>query len=240
VVVAPPPPPAIPGVVTTGGDGIDKLEGSANDDKLDGGAGDDILHGGGGTDLLIGGVGKDTATYGGKLENYKITHDASGWHVLDQRTGAGTDGSDTLQGVERLTFADKAVALDIDGIAAQAYRIYRAAFDRTPDVAGLGYWIGRLDEKATVREIAVGFAESKEFADLYGSAPSNADIVMRLYKNILHREPDAGGYQYWLNILDTKQATLPYVLAFMSESQENQDGTAELIANGIVYTPYGA
>jgi hypothetical protein len=107
-------------------------------------------------------------------------------------------------------------------------------------VAGLGYWIGRLDEKATVREIAVGFAESKEFADLYGSAPSNADIVMRLYKNILHREPDAGGYQYWLNILDTKQATLPYVLAFMSESQENQDGTAELIANGIVYTPYGA
>jgi Ca2+-binding RTX toxin-like protein len=240
VVVTPPSPPSIPGVVTSGTDTGDKLEGSVNDDKLDGGAGDDILHGGGGADLLIGGVGKDTATYGGKLENYKITHDASGWHVLDQRTGAGTDGSDTLQGVERLTFADKAVALDIDGIAAQAYRIYRAAFDRTPDVAGLGYWIGRLDEKATVREIAVGFAESKEFADLYGSAPSNADIVMRLYHNILHREPDAGGYQYWLNILDTKQATLPYVLAFMSESQENQDGTAELIANGIVYTPYGA
>jgi hypothetical protein len=75
---------------------------------------------------------------------------------------------------------------------------------------------------------------------MYGSAPSNADIVMRLYKNILHREPDAGGYQYWLDILNNKQATLPWVLAFFSDSQENIDGVAELIGNGIVYTPYGA
>ena len=90
-----------------------------------------------------------------------------------------------------------------------------------------------------LRDIAAGFANSKEFADLYGSAPSNADIVLRLYHNILHREPDAGGYQYWLGILDNKQATLPYVLAFFSESAENLSGTAALIANGIVYTPYG-
>jgi hypothetical protein len=61
-----------------------------------------------------------------------------------------------------------------------------------------------------------------------------------MYHNILHREPDPAGYNYWLNILDTKQATLNYVLAFFSESQENVDGVAEVIANGIVYTPYGA
>jgi hypothetical protein len=132
------------------------------------------------------------------------------------------------------------VALDLDGVAAQAYRIYRAAFDRVPDLAGLGYWIDRLDHDATLRDIADGFAHSQEFIDLYGSAASNADIVTRLYHNILHREPDAAGYNYWLNILDTKQATLNYVLAFFSESAENQDGVAELIANGIAYTPYGA
>jgi Ca2+-binding RTX toxin-like protein len=240
VVVTPPPPPAVPGIVSTGGDTGDKLTGSANDDKLDGGAGNDILHGGAGADLLIGGDGKDTATYDGKLENYKITHDASGWHVADQRTGSVSDGSDTLQGVERIAFADQMVALDLDGVAAQAYRIYRAAFDRVPDLAGLGYWIDRLDHEATLRDIADGFAHSQEFVDMYGSAPSNADIVMRLYKNILHREPDAGGYQYWLDILNNKQATLPWVLAFFSDSQENIDGVAELIGNGIVYTPYGA
>ncbi|WP_373887954.1 DUF4214 domain-containing protein [Massilia sp. WF1] len=141
--------------------------------------------------------------------------------------------------MERIAFADQAVALDIDGVAAQAYRIYRAAFDRTPDLAGLGYWIDRLDHDASLRDIAAGFAGSKEFADLYGSAPGNADIVLRLYHNILHREPDAGGYAYWVGILDNKQATLPYVLAFFSDSPENQDGVAALIGNGIVYTPYG-
>jgi Ca2+-binding RTX toxin-like protein len=239
VVVTPPPPPAVPGIVSTGGDTGDKLTGSANDDKLDGGAGNDILHGGAGTDLLIGGDGRDTATYDGKRENYKITHDASGWHVADQRTGASSDGSDTLQGVERIAFADGAVALDVDGVAAQAYRIYRAAFDRTPDLGGLGFWIGQLDQGTTLRDIANGFVRSQEFIDQYGSAPSNADIVMRLYKNILHREPDAGGYQFWLDALDHNKASLPELLASFSESGENVDGVAELIANGILFTPYG-
>jgi Ca2+-binding RTX toxin-like protein len=239
VVVTPPPPPAIPGIVSSGGDTSDKLLGSANDDKLDGGAGNDILHGGAGTDLLIGGDGRDTATYDGKRENYKITHDASGWHVADQRTGSSSDGSDTLQGVERISFADGAVALDVDGVAAQAYRIYRAAFDRTPDLGGLGFWIGQLDQGTTLRDIANGFVQSQEFIDQYGSAPSNADIIMRLYKNILHREPDAGGYQFWLDALDHNKASLPELLASFSESGENVDGVAELIANGILFTPYG-
>jgi hypothetical protein len=230
----------VPSATYTGGDGTDKLAGGTGDDRLDAGAGDDLLHGGGGADLLIGGSGKDTATYGGKLQNYKITHDAAGWHVADQRSGLDSDGSDTLQGVERLQFADQMVALDVDGVPAQAYRLYRAAFDREPDIAGLGYWIGRLEQDASLLGVADGFAHSKEFADLYGSAPSNADIVARLYHNILHRDPDPGGYAYWLGILDNKQAPLYYVLSFFSESDENVKAVADVVGNsGIVYTPYG-
>jgi hypothetical protein len=62
---------------------------------------------------------------------------------------------------------------------------------------------------------------------------------MRLYKNILHREPDAGGYQFWLDALDHNKASLPELLASFSESGENVDGVAALIANGILFTPYG-
>jgi hypothetical protein len=228
-------------VVASGSEGTDKLTGSANDDKLDGGAGDDILHGGGGTDLLIGGDGRDTATYDSKFENYKISHDASGWHVEDKRSGG--DGRDTLQGVEKLSFADQAVALDVpaDALESQAYRLYRAAFDRDPDFGGLGYWIDRLQHGASLRDVADGFAHSQEFIDLYGSAASNADIVNRLYHNILHREPDPGGYAYWLGILDNRQAPLNWVLAFFSESEENVKTVAEVVgSSGIVYTPYGA
>jgi hypothetical protein len=239
-VVSPPTPPAVPGITTTGTDTGDKLEGSANDDKLDGGAGDDVLHGGGGTDLLIGGTGQDTATYGGKFENYKISHDDAGWHVADQRSGADSDGKDTLQGVELLRFADQAVALDVPtaAVESQAYRLYRAAFDRDPDFSGLGYWIDRLKHDATLFGVADGFVNSKEFKDLYGSAPSNADIVLRLYHNILHREPDPSGYAYWLGILDNKQAPLNFVLAFFSESEENVKTVAEVVgSSGIAYTP---
>jgi Ca2+-binding RTX toxin-like protein len=232
----PTPVPSTPGETHTGSTGTDQLTGTAGNDTLDGGDGNDVLHGGAGNDVLIGGTGRDTASYDGKAADYKITHDADGWHVADQRSG-GTDGTDTLQGVERVTFADTTVALDTDGAAGQAYRFYRAAFDRTPDLPGLGFWIGAMDKGSSVQDLAAGFSTSKEFNDMYGGA-SNADIVSRLYHNVLHRTPEQAGYDYWLHVLDNKQASLSDVLAAFSESAENKDAVADLIANGILFTPW--
>jgi Ca2+-binding RTX toxin-like protein len=233
-VPAPPPPP--PGETHTGSTGTDQLAGTAGSDTLDGGDGDDVLHGGAGDDILVGGTGRDSASYDGKATDYKITHDAAGWHVADQRAD-GTDGTDILQGVERVTFADGTVALDTDGAAGQAYRFYRAAFDRTPDLPGLGFWIGAMDKGSSVQDLAAGFSASKEFTTMYGGA-SNADIVGRLYHNVLHRTPEQAGYDYWLQVLDNKQASLSDVLAAFSDSAENKDAVADLIANGILFTPW--
>ncbi|WP_267874924.1 type I secretion C-terminal target domain-containing protein [Massilia sp. Root335] len=232
----PTPPAPTPGETHTGTTGTDQLAGTAGNDTLDGGDGDDVLHGGAGNDMLAGGTGRDTASYDGKSGDYKISHDAAGWHVADQRTG-GTDGTDTLQGVERVTFADATLALDTDGGAGAAYRFYRAAFDRTPDLPGLGYWIGAMDKGSSVQDLAASFATSNEFKDMYGGA-SNADLVNRLYHNVLHRTPEQAGYDYWLHVLDASQASLPDVLAAFSESGENHDAVADLIANGILFTPW--
>ena len=128
------------------------------------------------------------------------------------------------------------VAAD-DGAAGEAYRFYRAAFDRTPDLPGLGFWIGAMDKGSSVQDLAAGFATSKEFNDMYGGA-SNADIVNRLYHNVLHRTPEQAGYDYWLHVLDNKQASLPDVLAAFSDSAENKDAVADLIASGILFTPW--
>ncbi|NNG23159.1 type I secretion C-terminal target domain-containing protein [Telluria aromaticivorans] len=236
----PPPPPVVtaPPVISVGGTGSETLTGGTGNDRLDGGAGNDVLVGGAGSDTLIGGAGLDSARYGGAASNYTVVRTADGFKVSDKRTTGG-DGSDTLQGVERITFADGAMALDIDGVAGQAFRIYRAAFDRTPDLGGMGFWLASMDKGATVYDLAVGFVASKEFADLYGAAPTNAELVTRLYTNILHRAPEAAGYAYWLDILDSKKADLVGVLALISESGENVEGVAELIANGIPFTPYG-
>ncbi|VXC50457.1 DUF4214 domain-containing protein [Massilia sp. 9I] len=223
---------------STGGAGRDALVGGAGNDRLDSGAGNDSLLGAGGNDMLLGGAGLDTARYYGGIGNYKITRNAGGFLVEDKRSAG--DGSDSLVGVERIVFADGHMALDVDGVAGQAYRIYRAAFDRAPDTTGMGYWLAEMDKGASLTSIAAGFIASREFANLYGSAPTNTEIVSRLYKNILHREPEAAGYAYWLDVLDNKKASLAQVLAAISESTENQQAVAELIANGIVYTPYFA
>jgi Ca2+-binding RTX toxin-like protein len=223
------------GMTVTAGDGGERVIGGMLGDTLAGGAGNDVLIGGAGSDTLTGGGGIDTATYTGWTANSRVFRDDAGWHVAAQDSGEGVD---LLQGIERVEFADAAVALDIDGVAAQAYRFYRAVFDREPDSAGLGYWISVMDQGQTVRQVAYGFATSQEFADTYGSAPTNGEVLNRLYTNILHRAPDAAGYAYWLDILDQKKADLPSVLAFFSESTENQDVTAALIADGIAYMPW--
>lgn len=221
-----------------GGAGDDLLDGGDGADYLNGGDGNDLLAGGAGNDTLVGDTGIDRALYTGTRSDYTLTRNENGFTVTDQRVTGG-DGVDTLVGVERISFADGYLALDIDGIAGQAFRIYRAAFDRTPDLAGMGFWLQAMDQGRPLVEIAAGFAASKEFADVYGSAPGNADIVTRFYTNILHREPEPAGHAYWLDILDSAKASLPEVLAAISESAENRLGVAELIADGIPYAPYG-
>lgn len=224
----------------TGGD--DVIVGSWLDDRLDGGAGKDLLTGGLGNDLLFGGAGLDTAHFAQDRSLYTVRSDgAPGKWVITDGSGRPNDGVDQLDGIERLTFADGALglALDIDGVAGQAYRIYRAAFDRVPDQPGLGFWIDKLDHGLSLTTIAGGFIASPEFRDLYGANPGNAAIVTQLYQNILDREPEAGGYAFWLDVLDSGRAGLADVLAAFSESAENVAAVTPLIGQGIAYQPYG-
>lgn len=221
-----------------GGAGNDTLLGVAGNDHLLGQDGNDRLDGGAGNDTLDGGAGIDTALYNGTLAEYVVTRIASGFQVADQ--DPQNEGTDTLVGVERAEFADVSLALDVDGTAGAAYRIYRAAFDREPDLAGMGYWLWAMDQGQSVKQVAAGFVASAEFAAVYGAAADNAGIVNLLYQHTLHRAPDQAGVDYWVNILDSHQASVPEVLAYFSDSAENQAAVAGLIAGGIPYQPYGA
>ena len=150
---------------------------------------------------------------------------------MTDKTGA--DGTDTLTNIERIQFSDMTVALDISGIAGQAYRVYQAAFNRTPDNAGLKYWIGLMDGGYALAGVASGFIASTEFKTLYGSNPTNELLVSKLYDNVLHRTPDEGGYNYWVGLLNTKKIDTISTLINFSESTENQAGVIGVIQNGI-------
>ena len=94
-----------------------------------------------------------------------------------------------MQNIERLIFSDYALAFDFNG-AAGRLSPYSAAFDRTPDIQGLSYWIDKLDHGMDLERVANAFYQSNEFQSRYGSYLSNEKFITTLYNNVLHRAPD--------------------------------------------------
>ena len=224
-------------VTQNGSEGADQLTGSSGDDQLLGNGGADSFVGTLGDDVLNGGSGFDTVRYGGARASFTVAASTDGNFSLRK---PGQDGQDSLQQIERVQFDDLAVALDIAGNGGQTYRLYQAAFDRKPDLAGLGFWINAMDHGSTLNEVAANFMQSNEFRALYGgSAPATSVLVSKLYQNVLHRTPDAGGFAYWSNILDSHAASAAQVVSSFSESPENQAQVIAAIKNGIDYLPFG-
>ncbi|BCB08596.1 hypothetical protein HHSLTHF2_24860 [Vreelandella venusta] len=97
-------------------------------------------------------------------------------------------------------------------------RLYDAAFDRTADGKGLGYWL-EVSESANLNDIADSFVGSEEFARQYGSIENDAYIEL-MYENVLERASDAAGQAYWLDKLDNG-AERGAVMVGFTESAES-------------------
>ncbi len=105
-----------------------------------------------------------------------------------------------------------------DGLESLA-RLYRASFDRIPDIGGLTYWNGILRQGASFSDIANIFFFSPEFIERYGANLTNEQFVTILYQNVLDRTPDAGGQEFWNKVL--KDGTgRGQVLASFAQSAE--------------------
>jgi hypothetical protein len=221
---------AAPGGVAT--EGADSLAGTSGAEFIMAMGGNDTITAGGGNDTIDGGAGIDTAMYSDVRANYTVTNNGNGTFTV---THSGADGTDTLTNVERLVFSDAKVAIDIDGHGGQAFRLYQAAFSRTPDVPGLGFQINALDSGLTLSQVAGNFIASPEFQATYGANISNTQFVTLLYQNVLHRAPDSGGLQFHLDELANNQ-TRADVLTHFSESPENEANVIGAIQNGMAFT----
>jgi hypothetical protein len=180
------------------------------------------------SDTIDGGSGVDTVIYYCFSSSFTVTKTATGWTV-----SSVAEGVDTLTNVERIQFDKTTLALDINGNSGQAYRLYRAAFGRAPDNDGLKYWIGRMDTGTALEQVAAEFIGAPEFKGLYGTNPTDAEFLTKLYENVLHRTPDQGGYDWWLGQLNDGAYDKIKALASFSESPENQAGVLNAIINGI-------
>ncbi|TVR02297.1 MAG: DUF4214 domain-containing protein, partial [Desulfovibrionales bacterium] len=87
---------------------------------------------------------------------------------------------------------------------------YVAYWNRAADPAGLNYWLSMLSQGLLdVPAVAENFALSEEAKAMYPyfNAPevaTSADVqnfLRGVYRNLLNREPDQGGLDYWVNVL---------------------------------------
>ena len=207
---------------TAQGGGSGTITGTSGNDRLTNGIGNNTVDG-------LGGL--DTYVNTGAVFNFTLGISGDSLILTDN---LGTQGTDTLRNIERLSFSNGMQARDVGKgqIGGMAYRIYKAAFNRTPDNGGLKFWMGRMDEGVTVTDVAAGFIASAEFTALYGINSTDGDFITRVYSNVLGRKPDQGGFDYWIDVL-RKGASRPQVLVGFSESPENINAVAPSIANGI-------
>ena len=199
-----------------------------------GGAGNDTFVAGTGSELFSGGAGLDAVDYGRTSVNYTVTASGKAFTVSDK---GGSGGVDLVAGVERLEFSDgSGVALDIDGAAGQTYRLYQASFNRSPDLGGFSFWLDKMDDGLGLVSMAQYFLNSAENIATYG-ALTDVQFVNQIYTNVLHRQADAGGVDFYLKGL-AAGVTRATVLADFSESPENQAAVIGSITNGMNYTVY--
>ena len=204
--------------------------GTAGNDHYMGDDSNNLFRESGGSDLMDGRAGFDIVSYFGPRANYSVD---GGAQITVQKPGGGTD---TLISIDRLQFTDGYLAFDFDGVAGQAFRLYQAAFDRTPDTPGLSYWIGRLDSGTTnLDAVADSFLDSPEFVRTYGteSTVSNPQFIELLYLHTLGRAYEQSGFDYWVERLDGGHTNRGDLLAYFSESDENVARVAPAIEDGI-------
>jgi len=179
-------------------------------------------------------------TFSGNLSQYTVAVAEGGFAVADIVSGA----VQVVPPDSRLRFSDTALALDLEGVAGRTYRLYQAAFNRKPDLPGLGFQMYAQEELGlSFTQISQNFIDSAEFASTYGNLDSSAFVTL-LYANVLRRAPDAEGLAFHVSFLegtrpDGRRLTRAEVLFGFSESAENKALVLPDIRNGIEYTLAG-
>ncbi|MEL0326831.1 MAG: DUF4214 domain-containing protein, partial [Burkholderiaceae bacterium] len=177
-------------------------------------------------------AGKVKMAVGGRKEDFTISKvgDSGEWNIAG--TGIGTD---TLSGYKRLEFEDGVLALDTDpgDTAGQAYRLYQAAFARTPDMPGVAYHMNDMESNGlSVVQIARNFIASPEFKTQYGEDPTEDEYINLLYQNVLGRTPGQFEIDYYKERFESGTTDWNTTLVFFAESPENVSLVAPQIEDG--------
>ncbi len=102
---------------------------------------------------------------------------------------------------------------------ADVLRLYRAFFNREAELEGAQYWIQQSRNGANLDDIAWAFANGPEFKKRYGNA-TDAQFVAIVYQNVLGRNYDQDGFNYWLGKIQSGELTRHGAVRWIAASPE--------------------
>ena len=106
--------------------------------------------------------------------------------------GGGYDEAPLAQVLVLMTVAG-------DDYRNQVQTMYVAYYGRPGDAGGLDFWAGKLEEvNANLREIIDAFGNSKEFQDRFSDL-DDEELVNNIYEQLLGRDADSGGLDFYVN-----------------------------------------
>lgn len=103
---------------------------------------------------------------------------------------------------------------------------YRGILARDADYNGFRYWVGWLENGGSEEGLVNSLLNSSEFQGNFGSNLDNGQFVTIMYQNVLLRQPDSRGYDFWVNQLNTGQMTRSQVGLAILQSSEFQGLTS--------------
>ena len=169
---------------------------NANDQTFIGGGANESFISGSGNDNIDGGPGVNAVVYSSNRSNFELTKTTSGFTMTD-RTGAL--GTDTLQNIERLKFADGGIALDVGATQSAGETAMllgavlpgRLVYDSTKQVL-VGAVIDLFDQGYGLQSLAGAVMRLPIWDELTGKAvATNTDIASYLLTNVNGGAPDA-------------------------------------------------
>jgi Ca2+-binding RTX toxin-like protein len=176
-------------------------------------SGDDTLYPTDGDNRIDGSDGNDTVVFSGIRAGYDITKSRAGY-VVTAKGGGGNGGKDELINVETLQFSDGSLSVAYEEVVQSLYVAY---FGRAADPDGMANFQSQLAglnampyfysvseayrSDPGIRALIDSFGNSAESTALY-SQGNTTSFVTAIYRNVLSREPDAGGLQFWVDAIN--------------------------------------
>ena len=207
-----------------------------NDDRVRGRDGDDRLAGRSGDDHRDGGAGTDTAVFQGNRASYSITRMSDDMPGRLHVSGADS-GNDILDNIERLQFADRKLAFDLQAgqAAGDTVKLIGAAFGpnavhERSDYVGVG--LNLFDAGYSLHEVAELAAKAMGMDD-------NGAFIDAVYKNVVGTTATHEIHDYLESLLQDHGGTMTRgdLLAFAANTDLNaqQIDLTGLQQTGIEY-----